>query len=222
MGYLNKVLHSDVFIWLHGVQYRKNYFQNRTLIKNCDEQSVWLTLPVHARQGMKIDEVTIADPRWRNKVCRTVEQYYRKATFFSDCWPPLAAAMRDSPDSLDLVNYRTFRVLLGLLGGDTVRLERAGKLHAPSEDPTERLVELCIAVGANTYIAGKGGHNYLQTEAFERAGIKVIWQAFDPARVVYPQLGTSFVPGLSVIDCLFNIGPEATACMAREAWKPCF
>ena len=38
-GYLNKLVHSDVFVWLDSVQYRKNYFQNRTEIRGRDGES---------------------------------------------------------------------------------------------------------------------------------------------------------------------------------------
>ena len=97
---------------------------------------------------------------------------------------------------------------------------RVGDLGGTSEEPTDRLVEACRAVGAKTYIAGKGGRNYLRTEAFEKAGIGVVWQQFDPASVPYPQTGPGFVPGLSVLDCLFNVGPEEAARLIRAAWAP--
>jgi len=220
MGYLNKALQSDVFVWLHSVQYRKNYFQNRTLIKSVNEQPLWLTLPVHARLGMRIDEVTIAEPSWRKGITRTVEQCYRRAPHFAACWPPIAGALLEASDSLDDVNFRTFLALLSLLGAGALRVQRAGELPAESEDPTDRLVELCVLTGASRYIAGKGGHKYLRVEAFERAGIEIIWQVFTPESVVYPQIGNVFVPGLSVIDCLFNVGPEKTRELVLGAWIP--
>ena len=63
-------------------------------------------------------------------------------------------------------------------------------------------------------------HNYLETEQFERAGIEVIWQEFSPANVVYPQAGGEFVPGLSFVDCLFNVGPEEARALVTQAWQP--
>lgn len=220
MGYLNKALHSDVFIWLHSVQYRKNYFQNRTRIKNVNEQPLWLTLPAHAHLGMMIDQVTIADPQWRKRITRTLEQCYGKSPWFDLCWPTIGRSLEAATDKLDDVNFRSFSALLGLLRGKPLRIVRAGELPAVSEDPTERLVGLCTAVGAKRYIAGKGGSNYLRVELFEQAGIEVTWQEFEPARVCYPQLGKSFVPGLSAIDCLFNVGPEQTRALALAAWIP--
>jgi len=220
IGYFNKVLQSDAFVWLNYVQYRKNYYQNRTKVKNVNEEPLWLTLPVHAKHDMTIDQVVIADSRWRARVCKTIEQCYRKASFFAECWPALSAAIMQAPDSLDGANYQTFRALLQLLNGKHVRVIRAEEIPAASSDPTGRLVEMCRFLEATRYIAGRGGHNYLRVEEFEKAGIAVAWQEFDPGRVVYAQSGAKFVPGLSVIDCIFNLGPAKARELIQGAWTP--
>lgn len=218
-GYFNKVLRSDVFVWLHNVQYRKNYYQNRTRIK-ANDQPLWLTLPVRAHLGMAIDEVSLAEPQWRKRVCRTIEQNYRKAPHFDDCWPAIAGALEASAELLEDVNYRTFSAVLKLLNADSVKIVRAGDLNGTSEDPTDRLVELCRTVGGTAYIAGRGGHNYLRVPAFEQSGLRVIWQEFNPLSIQYPQAGTSFLPGLSTVDCLFNLGPEKAREVVLGAWTP--
>jgi hypothetical protein len=169
---------------------------------------------------MNIDEVTVATPGWREKVFRTVEQCYRKAPHFATCWPSIKASIEGAGDSLDDVNSKAFAAVLSLLGATTVRVERMENLAVTSNDPTIRLVEACRLVGATHYIAGRGGHNYLQVEEFQKEGIDVVWQEFDPGRVVYGQQGKVFVPGLSVIDCLFNVGPEECRQLALNAWAP--
>lgn len=220
MGYFNKVLNSDTFVWLHSVQYRKNYFQNRTQIKNVNEQPLWLTVPVHAKLGVKIDEVTIADPKWRNRICRTIEQCYCRAPYFAECWPVLADCLRTTADTLDEINYRTFRALLKLLAADGVTVKRIGDLAVESSDPTTRLVNVCTAVGATAYVAGRGGRSYLRVDEFERSGIKVLWQDFLFAKATYPQIGKTFLSGLSVIDCIFNVGPIRARELLSKAWAP--
>lgn len=222
MGYLNKALRSDVFVWLHSVQYRKQYYQNRTKIKNPQtDQSFWLTLSVHAKSDAhNIDQVMLADPKWREPVLRTIENFYGKAAYFSDCWPPIAHALMQASDNLDDVNYRTFLALLQVLELGSLRVERVGNLHISSTDPTLRLVEICRLLNATHYISGKGGHNYLRAEEFEKVGIQMIWQAFDPDKVVYAQAGNTFLSGLSVLDCLLNVGPSKTKELALDAWCP--
>ncbi|MFN2513879.1 MAG: WbqC family protein [Pyrinomonadaceae bacterium] len=218
IGYFNKVLQSDAFVWLNHVQYRKNYYQNRTRVKNAAEEPFWLTLPVHAKHDTMIDKVIIADPRWRVRITKTVEQCYRKAPHFLDCWPPLSAAIMGASDSLDQANYQIFLALMHLLEANHVRVIRAEEIPVTSSDPTGRLVETCHYLGASRYIAGRGGHNYLRAEEFAKEGIDLIWQEFDSSRVVYPQLGARFVPGLSVIDCIFNLGPAKAKELIQGAW----
>jgi hypothetical protein len=220
MGYINKALRSDVFVWLHSVQYRKNYYQNRTKIKNVNGQPLWLTLPVHAPFGVTIDRVTIAEARWKERIQKTVEQCYRKTPHFAECWPRIAQALAASSDSLNDADFRTFQAVLELLGSGAPKVESIGDLPASSQDPTLRLVEVCATLGATHYIAGKGGANYLRVEEFEKAGIEVLWQAFDPAAVVYPQYGEGFLPGLSILDCLCNAGPSRTRELVLNAWAP--
>lgn len=220
IGYLNKVLRSDAFVWLDSVQYRKNYFQNRTRVRTRRGEELWLTLPVHAPFGAPIDRVTVAEPNWRARLAKTVEQNYARAPYFGACWPEITRALEGASDALTDIDFRAFECVLRLLGADGVRIVRVGDLGVKSEEPTERLVEACRALGGKTYIAGKGGRNYLRTDAFESAGIGVVWQQFDPAAVPYPQTGPGFVPGLSVIDCLFNVGPAEAARLIRAAWVP--
>jgi len=220
IGYFNKVLQSDAFVWLNYVQYRKNYFQNRTKVKNINEEPLWLTLPVHAKHDMAINQVVIADPRWRIRVCKTIEQCYQKTPYFAECWTALSTEIMQAPDNLDEVNYQTFLVLLRLLNGSHVQVSRVEEIPVTSTDPTERLVEICTCLRASQYIAGRGAHNYLRVEEFKKAKIDVIWQEFDPSKVVYPQLGSSFIPGLSIIDCIFNLGPARARELILGAWTP--
>ncbi len=219
LGYFNKVFHSDVFVWLHNVQYRKNYFQNRTKIKNpFEDKETWLTVPVKASLSDSIDQVKIADATWVNKAIKTIDQFYRRAPYFDRYFEKLINTFDESAD-LDGINYKTFSFLLKELEypGKVVRVE---DIQVTTLDPNDRLIEICQKLGSDHYIAGKGGKNYLEMEKWNMAGIKISWQAFNPEVLQYEQLGKIFVPALSIIDCLFNIGPEQTRERVVGAWKP--
>jgi len=51
--------------------------------------------------------------------------------------------------------------------------------------PTQRLIDICRLVGADTYLSGAGGHKYLEQAEFEKAGIRLVFQDF--RHPVYPQ-----------------------------------
>ena len=73
---------------------------------------------------------------------------------------------------------------------------------------SERLINICKAVGAKTYFTGRGpGIKVLDPALFEKEGIRVVFQNFNHPK--YNQLYGAFLPGLSIIDLLFNEGPRS-------------
>jgi hypothetical protein len=69
------------------------------------------------------------------------------------------------------------------------------------------LVEMCRAVGADTYLSGQGGRDYVEPDALARAGIRHYFCRFSHPE--YPQRFPPFIPNLSVADLLFNCGDHA-------------
>ncbi|MCK5419622.1 MAG: WbqC family protein, partial [Desulfobacterales bacterium] len=80
--------------------------------------------------------------------------------------------------------------------------------------PTDRLIDICKALGADTYLAGQGAAGYMDVARFEENGLKVIMQ--DVKHPVYPQLFKDFESHLSIVDLLFNCGLESMN-IIREA-----
>lgn len=78
-----------------------------------------------------------------------------------------------------------------------------------SEDPTDRLIEICRTQGADIYLSGQDGIKYMDLERFKESGIDVALQNF--RHPVYPQLYGEFVSCLSIVDLLFNCGPDSMA-----------
>ena len=64
-------------------------------------------------------------------------------------------------------------------------------------------------MGAESYLSGAFGKNYLDEEKFAEASIAVRYQDFQ--HPTYSQLYGAFLPKLSAIDLLFNCGPESRA-----------
>jgi hypothetical protein len=71
------------------------------------------------------------------------------------------------------------------------------------------LIDLTKGVGGRVYLSGDGADAYQLEEEFQRTGLALEKMGFK--HPVYEQIhGAEFVPGLSIIDALFNIGAEAT------------
>ena len=218
LGYLAKWAAADVFVFLDTVQYEKNGWQNRNRIKTATGPR-WLTVPVHARLGTRIDAVGVdtAQP-WRERHLRTVEEAYAVAAhlprhrealrgLYGGDWPRLAPLAVASAEWL----ARTL--------GITTPARLASTLPVDGSDPTGRLIALCRELGADTYLAGRDGARYMDREAFAQAGIAVLFQ--DYAHPQYAQLHGEFAPFLSGLDLLLTHGNEALAILrSGDAWSP--
>src|SRR5262249_39327683 len=76
-----------------------------------------------------------------------------------------------------------------------------------------RLLALCRHFGATGYLTGDAAEDYLDPEAFAAAGVRLEYQRYE--HPTYPPLYGEFVPYLSVLDLLFNCGPDSRTILAR-------
>ena len=82
LRYMEKIARCDVFVVLDNIQYNKNGWQNRNGIKTAQGETS-LTVPVLAKAGQRLDEVSIQNSgAGGKKYWRTIEQSYRKAPHF--------------------------------------------------------------------------------------------------------------------------------------------
>ena len=216
LGYLAKWAAADCFVFLDTVQYEKNGWQNRNRIKTRDG-AYWLTVPVHARLGASMREVPVdATQPWRARHLRTIEQAYAAAPHLARHHDELERFFAAEWLRLDELAVES-ATWLARATGIRVPSRRASELDAAADDPTDRLVALCRAVGADTYLAGRDGAKYMDPERFRAAGIQVLYQAY--THPVYAQLHGEFVPSLSALDLLLMHGDESLGILRRgDRW----
>jgi hypothetical protein len=206
-GYFDLIGLSDDFVLLDDVQYTKNDWRNRNRIKT-QQGPAWLTIPVkHAgRFGQRIDEVCIAGDQWRVTHWRSIVQSYASAPYFATYRDRLEHTYAQASESLTEVNRRFIDCLCELLG---IRTRISSSADYPTAgSPTERLVEICRALGASTYLTGPAARNYLDETLFVEADISVEYMDYS-GYAVYPQLYPPFEHKVSIIDLLLTVGAEA-------------
>jgi hypothetical protein len=207
LGFFHKLLQSDVFVLYDTAVFSRTGFHNRNRIKTAHGVK-WLTVPVHVHRGQAIREALISDAEAVGSHLRTLEVSYRRAAGFDEVYGELERAYAgcDSPRLAEL-NRRLLCAVCRMLGyrGNMVL---ACKLDlGPVSDASEALAQIVERVGGTAYLSGVGGHGYLDEAAFRRRGLDVVWQDFQ--HPVYDQLWGDFEPNLSVLDLLFNVGPDA-------------
>ncbi len=204
LGYFDKMRRADVFCFLDNVQYKKNDWQNRNRIKNIQGWQ-WLTVPVHYRFPQTINEVTINNAvKWKNKHLQALISNYNRAPFFKEFLDIFQQVYSENWESLSELNILLINRLRTALGLDQRPAVRASDYDL-REDPTDRLIDICKALKADTYLSGQDGVKYMNMERFKQSGIRVVVQDFKhPA---YPQIFEEFQSHMSVVDLLFNCGP---------------
>jgi hypothetical protein len=209
LGFFAKMAAADLWISLDTVPFRKNYYQNRNRVLGPDGSPVWLTAPVRLEGHLesRITDVDIgADPRWRRKYLRSLEQRYSKHPHFEQLFPPVREAIEHGYTRIAELNHALIEALRALLGITTPWV-RASELEAGGSR-SELLAGLCVEVGADVYLSGPSGRDYLDPGPFRERGIEVRVHDYDHPG--YPQLGTeTFVSHLSAVDLLFNCGAAA-------------
>lgn len=217
LGYLDRMRQADLFIVLDHVQFERRNYQNRTRIK-VDGNAQWITVPVRQQSQQerivdkRVDNPPPGEARWWGAhLCRTLRHAYRNAPFFADYAPGLFAILESRWERLVDLDRATLDFLRDAFGIRTPLAASSGLGVAGAK--SELILNLCRAVGADTYLAGMGGsRHYLDRDAFAAAGVTIAWQAFEHPR--YRQDGGEFIAGLSALDLLFNEGPCAAALLA--------
>lgn len=204
LGLLAKVAASDLWVVLDSVPYRKNYFQNRNRVL-VDGEQTWLTVPVAAPFGTLISDVRVSDaPRWQRRYVGRLLQSAPVAAREGRL-EPARATLESTSAGISLVDLNL--ELAGWLFSEfTVSTPQvlASELGA-SGHKSELIRNLCLAAGADEYVAGPSGRDYLDLTDFADHGIKVLF--FDFEHPTYDQ-GGPFVPYLSAVDAWSRLLPR--------------
>ncbi len=207
-GYFDLINSVDEFILYDDVQFTKNDWRNRNLIKT-PGGLLWLTIPilVHGKLHQRIDEARVADPKWSQSHWKTIQQNYARCPFFAQYENAFASLYRTlDSDRLSEINYRFLTAICGILGIQTRITWSTSYTHV--EGRSERLVSLCKQTGAGAYLSGPAAKAYLDETLFAKEGIAVRYMDYSG----YPEYGQRFPPfehGVSILDLIFNEGPEA-------------
>lgn len=206
-GYFDLIRSVDAFILLDNVQFTRRDWRSRNRIKTRDGLA-WLSIPVHTRglYSQLIQDTTTSDPDWGRRHWQTIRANYGKAPHFERYADRLAALYEHPSPRLSEVNHAFITTICDML--DITTQITWSSEYAMRHAPSERLIDLCRAVGATEYLSGPSASNYLDVAALEAAGIAVRFADYS-GYPDYPQPHGPFEHAVSVLDLLFCTGPRA-------------
>lgn len=206
-GYFDIINQVDEFILFDDAQYTRNDWRNRNKIK-AQSGSQWLTIPVQRDFGQKIRESKVENGDWAEKHWKSIKNNYAKAAHFSDnskLFEGLYAECASEP-YLSKINHRFITVICTELG---IQTKISWSMdYEIGEGKTERLVSMCQQAGGSEYLSGPAAKDYLDEGAFAAAGIKLAYIDYG-GYPEYPQLFPPFMHEVSILDLIFNAGPDA-------------
>jgi hypothetical protein len=213
-GYFDFIDSVDLFVFHDDLQYTKNDWRNRNRIVT-PAGLRWLTVPVsykHVEQ--KIDEVPIDySQKWASSHIQQLSAHYRRAPFFGDYIHGFAGIVNEPFTSISELNVAVCKWIMQVLKIRTpICMSRELAL---SGKKSERLIDLLTKVRGTTYVSGPSASAYLDLDLFRRHGIRVEYKSYDYPE--YSQTQRGFSPAVSVLDLLFNTGPEARSYMKSSA-----
>lgn len=206
LGLLDKISKADIFVILDDTQYKKNYFENRNKIKTKDEWT-WLTVPVKKHSSTaKIKDIEISyDRDWMKKYLNLIRENYTRAPYFKKYFPKIEEIINKKHKLLADLNIEILKFFLKEFDITPKKIIKFSDLGI-SDTVGEQDVNLVISrhLGAKTYISGPTGKEYLDLTPFKESGIEVTFHEFK--HPTYPQLYGEFLPFMSSLDALFNLG----------------
>ena len=209
-GYFDLINSVDEFVIYDDMQYTVDDWRNRNRIKT--KQGVqWLTIPVSKKGhlGKKISEIKVADKRWARKHWNTLVNAYARAKCFRDyagLFEEIYLEKAGELEYLSKINY-LFLTEINKILGITTRMRWSSEFDL-GDGKSERLVRICEATGANTYLSGPAARDYLDESVFMQSGVAVEWMSYS-GYAEYEQIHGDFEHGVTVLDLIFNVGSHA-------------
>ncbi len=167
----------------------------------------WLTAPiVMPGEFMIINNVQFQESNWRDKLKRTIRTNYSRCRYFKKYVDVVCSLIDFSSNNLSTYNINAISEISRILDIDFKKKRLLSSTLGITTASTQRLIDITRTVECDTYMAGGGASGYQEDDEFKKHGLNVIYQNFK--QPVYSQMGMDFVPGLSVLDALFNVGED--------------
>ena len=202
-GYLDRIANVDLFVVMDDTQFERGSLVNRNKIRD-QHGWRWLTVPVKLKghTASTISETRIDGTRlWAANHMKQIYHAYRRAPRFFENFKLLEQLYAHDTGTIgELGIFHLLGLWLPQYGIDTpVQRMPRGLRHLHK---TDLVLAICKHFGADQYVSGSGGRDYLDVEKMKGAGVAVSWDSWRPTP--YPQVHGDFIPGLSILDMWMN------------------
>jgi hypothetical protein len=213
LGYFELMDRADEWVVLDTVQLERHSWQHRNRIKGPNGE-ILLVVPVGRPAGLdtRILEAEVIEPRALRRHLRSIEQAYAKAPHALPLLESLEPVLTSPPALLVDLNVALIEILRAHLMIATPLIRASSLFVAGRRDELVR--GICDARGATVYVSAEGSREYLEGGgAFADGAVPIEYQHY--VSVEHPQLHGDFMPNLSAVDAIANLGPRARDVMLQ-------
>lgn len=204
-GFFHKLSLVDTLVLMDNTQYDKKFTnRNKIIVPN---GWIWISVPIKKEHKFSLNKLVEInnDIDWKENHLQKIQKSYANSKFFHLYENYFQSLYKKNWDLLFELNYEILKKIIELLGLK-IKIIKESELEVTGNS-TQRLVNICNSINADTYVSGIGGKDYMDTELFEKNKINLEYQNF--SHPIYSQhFSNCFIPNLSIIDLLANLGPK--------------
>jgi len=213
-GFFHKLSLVDTLVLMDNTQYDKKFTnRNKIIVPN---GWIWISVPIKKEHKFSLNRMVEInnDIDWKENHLEKLQKSYANSNFFHLYENYFQKLYKKNWDFLFELNYEILKKIIELLGLN-IKIIKESELEVQGKS-TQRLVNICNSINADTYVSGIGGKDYIDTTLFEKNKINLEYQKF--SHPDYPQhFSNSFIPNLSIIDALANLGPKTMKVLTNQS-----
>lgn len=208
IGYFQLIAAVDVFVLYDNIKYTKKGWINRNRILQ-NGIDVVFSLPLKAgSDSLDVRDRQLAGTFDPSKLLHQLRASYHRAPYFSETMDLVREVQSFGDRNLYSFLAHSIGCICSHLGLATEIRVSSGVAIDHTLKGEDKVLAICEAVGAKTYINSIGGVDLYSRETFERRGVMLQFLRSTP--FVYSQNQETFIPWLSIIDVLMFNSIEAT------------
>ena len=210
-GFFELIYSSDSFVFLDNFQFSVQTRHTRCELFNSAGSTAHYSVPIQKAKCFQwnINETLIVtDNFWKTKMKKKLESNYRKALYYNEIHPYIENWLNQPYSILSEINISFILMVCNIL--DLKRNFLYSSAIGSHAKRSTRVFEILQWAGAGKYLSAFGSFGYIKEDGvFPNSEVELLFQNFEPAP--YSQVGSSsFVPYLSILDALYNIGSKET------------
>jgi hypothetical protein len=215
ISYIHRLYFAEKFVILDNVQRQSRGWENRNqLLINGTPK--WLTIPVNSSTREIIYKTKISNDEWIIDHINAIGLSYKNSPFFDyniliKYYLGLSEILNNQEYNYSLTICKTLMNLCEIFDfkPNIILASEINDQRVIEEQGVNKLLAICKALNASSYISGANGKEYGVIECFNNSGIEL--KIHHTESIEYKQNNSqTFVPHMAFFDMLFNMGKERT------------